>query len=56
MERLATGAADTPDPVREIDCEPPEALSVIVMLPLSVPETVGSKVTLIVQVPLFAAT
>ena len=51
VERLATGAAATPDPVRVMVCEPPEALSLTVTVPLSVPDTVGRKVTLMLQFP-----
>jgi hypothetical protein len=32
-------------------CEPPEALSLTVTVPLSVPSTVGRKVTAMLQLP-----
>lgn len=51
VERLATGAIATPDPVRVMVCEPPEALSLTVTVPLSVPSTVGRKVTAMLQLP-----
>jgi hypothetical protein len=38
-----------PVPLREIDCGLPEALSVIMIVPVRVPAAVGVNVTLIVQ-------
>jgi hypothetical protein len=51
-ERLTAGASDdVPLPVKLITWGLPEALSVIVMVPVCVPVAVGVKVTLIEQVP-----
>lgn len=48
--------APMPVPVSEMVCGDPVAESVMVTVPVRVPGTVGVKVTLIVQDPLFAAT
>ena len=49
-ERLTTGAeAAAPVPVRLTDCGLPEALSVMLKVPVRIPEAVGVNVTLMVQ-------
>src|SRR5260370_18272453 len=49
-ERLTTGAeAAAPVPVRLTDCGLPEALSVMLRVPVRVPDAVGVNVTLMVQ-------
>jgi hypothetical protein len=49
-ERLTTGAeAAAPVPMRLTDCGLPEALSVMLRVPVRVPEAVGLKVTLMLQ-------
>jgi len=55
VDRLTAGAA-APVPVRVMECGDPVALSVIVTAAVRVPTAVGVNVTLIVQVPLLAAT
>jgi len=54
--RTTVDAADAPVPVRVIACGDPVALSVMVTAAVRVPEAVGVNVTLMVQLPLFAAT
>jgi hypothetical protein len=50
VERLTTGAeAAAPVPVRLNDCGLPEALSVMLRVPMRVPDAVGVNVTLMVQ-------
>src|SRR5579863_7799572 len=57
VDRLTTGAGGgVPVPVRETACGLPAALSVTVTEAAREPVAVGVKVTLIVQVPLLAAT
>src|SRR5258708_19868731 len=49
-ERLTTGAeAAAPVPVRLTDCGLPEALSVMLRVPVRLPDAVGVNVTLMVQ-------
>lgn len=57
LERLTAGAvAFAPVPVRVIVCGEPAALSAMVTEAVRVPVAVGVNVTLMVQLPLFAAT
>ena len=57
LERPTAGAgAPAPVPLRVMDCGLPPALSLMVTAPVRAPVTVGLKVTLIEQFPLFAAT
>jgi len=55
LDRFTTGVA-APVPLRVIVCGDPAALSVIVTEAVRVPAAAGTKVTLMVQFPLFAAT
>ncbi len=48
-ERLAVVAGAVPVPVRVTDCGLSEALSVMLRVPVRVPEAVGVKVTLMLQ-------
>src|SRR5579859_1067601 len=52
LEELSETPGAVPVPVKAIVCVPPEALSVIVTVPLRVPVVVGVNVTAITQVPL----
>jgi len=55
LEKLTAGAP-VPVPVRVMECGDPAALSVMLTAAVRVPVAVGVNVTLIVQVPLLAAT
>jgi hypothetical protein len=50
LEGVSETPGAVPVPLRAIVCVPPEALSVIVTVPVRVPVTVGVKVTLIEHV------
>src|SRR5713226_7815017 len=54
-DRLTAGAGFVPVPVKLICCGLPEALSVMLMVPVRVPVAVGVNVTLIVQLVLTAS-